>query len=54
MMLSGYNKMEYTSDIRQFLNQYFARRWVGGGGPIEWPPKYRDLTALDFFMGLCR
>lgn len=36
--------------VRQFLNDNFHNRWIGRGGPIEWPPRSPDLTAPDFFL----
>ena len=38
--------------VRQFLNDNFHNRWIGRGGPIEWPPRSPDLTAPDISMGI--
>jgi hypothetical protein len=40
----------YWTPVTEFLNQHFARRWIGRGGPIPWPPRSPDLTPLDFFL----
>ena len=32
------------------LNASFPNRWIGRGGPIEWPPRSPDLTALDYYI----
>jgi hypothetical protein len=24
--------------------------WLGGGGVVEFPPRYPDLTPMDFFL----
>lgn len=35
---------------RQFLNEKFGNKWIGRGGPRQWPPRSLDLTPLDFFL----
>lgn len=27
----------FTLDVRNYLNQVFPNRWIGCGGPIDWP-----------------
>jgi hypothetical protein len=27
-----------------------AGKWIGRGGPIAWPPRWPDLTPLNFFL----
>jgi hypothetical protein len=39
----------YGEDIRQWLKAIYPGRWIGCGGPIAWPPRSPDLTAMDFF-----
>ena len=34
----------------QFLNQHFANKWIGRGGPIAWPARSPDLNPLDFHL----
>jgi hypothetical protein len=29
------------------LNKRFPGRWIGRGGPINWPPRCPDLTPMD-------
>ncbi|OXU16918.1 hypothetical protein TSAR_001938 [Trichomalopsis sarcophagae] len=36
--------------VRQFLNQNYRERWIGRGGPVNWPPNSSDLTSLDFYL----
>ena len=36
--------------VRPFLNDTFPERWIGRGGPIPWPPRFPDITPLDFFL----
>ena len=36
--------------VRQFLNDTFPERWIGCDGPIPWPPRFPDVTPLDFFL----
>lgn len=40
----------YHRDVREFLNNEFAGRWIGRGGPTEWPARSPDLTPLDFYL----
>jgi hypothetical protein len=43
----------YTRLVMQHLNDTFLNRWIGRDSTINWPPRYRDLIPLDFFlMGL--
>ncbi|KAJ4444490.1 hypothetical protein ANN_06282 [Periplaneta americana] len=37
--------------VRNHLNATFPDRWIGGGGPVPWPPRSPNLTPLDFFCG---
>ena len=37
-------------DVCHFLNEAFPDRWIGRDGPIPWPPRSPDITALDFFL----
>ena len=34
----------------EFLNLNFNERWIGRGGPFEWPPCSPDLTSPYFFL----
>ena len=36
--------------VRNFLNDRFPQRWVGRGGPMEWPARSPDLNPMDFFV----
>lgn len=36
--------------VRNFLNNRYANKWIGRGGPIAWPPRSPDLTSPDFFL----
>ena len=40
----------YAAIVRDFLDQEYVNRWIGGGGPITWPPRSPNLTKLDFFL----
>lgn len=40
----------YGINVRNYLNEIFADRWIGRRGAIEWPPRSPDLTALDYFL----
>lgn len=32
-----------------FLNENFPQKWIGTGGPFEWPSRTPNLTPLDYF-----
>ena len=38
----------FSRVARQFLNQHFANKWIGRGGPVAWPARSPDLNPLDF------
>lgn len=40
----------YDLRVRNFLNIRFGERWIGRGGPINWPARSPDITPLDFFL----
>ena len=35
---------------RMLLHTKFPHRWIGRGGPIQWPARSPDITPLDFFL----
>ncbi|EEZ97614.1 hypothetical protein TcasGA2_TC012948 [Tribolium castaneum] len=42
----------FAVDVRQWLQQHFAGRWIGRGNeaPHFWPPRSPDLNPLDFYV----
>ena len=32
------------------MNNVFPNRWIGRGGPGQWPPRSPDLTPMYFFI----
>lgn len=36
--------------VQRHLNENFPGRWIGRGGPINWPARSPDLTPLDYFL----
>ena len=40
----------FALDVREYLNNVFPNRWIGRGGPVQWPPRSPDLTPMDFFI----
>ena len=36
--------------VCEFLNETFPNRWIGGDGPIPWPPCLPHITPLGFFL----
>ena len=39
-----------SAAVRNHLNDAHPGRWMGRGGPINWPARSPDLTPLDFFL----
>jgi len=35
-------------EVRNFLNYRFPGRWIGRGGPHNWPARSSDLSPLDY------
>ena len=35
---------------RNYLKIGYLNRWIGRGGPQEWPPRSSDLNSLDLFL----
>lgn len=40
----------FARQVRDSLNYIFGDRWIGRGGPVNWPARSPDLTPLDFFL----
>lgn len=40
----------YAQQVRAELDNIYGNRWIGRGGPVQWPPRSPDLTKLDFFL----
>ena len=40
----------YRVDARNALNIMYPGRWIGRGGPINWPTRSPDLSCLEFFL----
>lgn len=40
----------YSQAVRHYLDNRFRNRWIGRGGPVQWPPRSPDLTKMDFFF----
>lgn len=40
----------FARQVKQHLDETFPGRWIGRGGPINWPPRSPDLTALDYCL----
>ncbi|GFG36633.1 hypothetical protein Cfor_09377 [Coptotermes formosanus] len=38
----------FAGEVRKLLKEVLPGRWIGHEGPIQWPPRYPDLTRLDF------
>jgi Helix-turn-helix domain (DUF4817) len=36
--------------VRNYLNQQYPDRWIGRGGPHQWPARSPDLNPLDFYL----
>ena len=40
---------QFALRVREFLNEKFATKWTGRGGPLFWPPRSPHLTHVDVF-----
>ncbi|XP_045771282.1 uncharacterized protein LOC123871479 [Maniola jurtina] len=40
----------FSRPVRDYLNAEYGERWIGRGGPVNWPARSPDLTPLDFFL----
>lgn len=40
----------YFVGARNFLDHHYVDRWIGRGGPVEWPARSPDLTPCDYFL----
>eukprot|EP00731_Ephydatia_muelleri_P034096 Em0047g15a len=40
----------YLRGVRDWLNETFGTKWIGRGGPLEWPARSPDLTPMDFWL----
>lgn len=40
----------YGRNVRSFLNENYANRWIGRERPVGWPARSPDLTPLDYFL----
>lgn len=40
----------YNADVREYIDNEFSEKWIGRGGPVQWPPRSPDLTKMDFFL----
>ena len=38
----------FAHQVRDSLDEEFPERWIRRGGPVEWSPRYPDLSPLDF------
>ena len=38
----------HSREVRNFLNYRFPGRWIGRGGPHNWPARSPDLSPLDY------
>lgn len=39
----------FSQDVQNLLNEQHEI-WIGRDGPINWPPRFPDLTFLDFYL----
>ncbi|GFV47961.1 uncharacterized protein TNCV_1994451 [Trichonephila clavipes] len=40
----------FSVDVRSALDTAYLGRWIGRGGPVNWPASSPDLSCLDFFL----
>ncbi|GFU90574.1 uncharacterized protein TNCV_4051561 [Trichonephila clavipes] len=41
----------FRADVRSALDTAYPKRWIGRGGPVNWPARSPDLSCLDFLSG---
>ena len=39
-----------TTEVREWLTEFFSQRIIALNRPVEWPPRSPDLTPCDFFL----
>lgn len=42
--------IHYLREVRDFLNDRYADRWIGRGSEYPWPANSPDLSPLDYFL----
>ena len=40
----------FAGPVHAVLTKTFGNRWIGRGGPVNWPARSLDLSPLDFFV----
>lgn len=40
----------FQLNVRRHLDDEYGHRWIGRGGPVQWPARSPDLTPLDFHL----
>ncbi|GFX12270.1 mariner Mos1 transposase [Trichonephila clavipes] len=40
----------FSADVRNVLDTAYPSRWIGLGGPVNWPARSPDLSCLYFFL----
>lgn len=40
----------YTLDVRHYLDDTYGNRWIGRGGPVQWPARSPDLNPIDYYV----
>jgi hypothetical protein len=54
VLTTGFNTMAHhhisVDELQKFLDQQYPDRWIGRGGPRNWPARSPDLNPLDFFL----
>ena len=38
----------FSREVRNFLNYRFPARWIGCGGPHNWPARSPKLSPMDY------
>ena len=40
----------FQNEVREYLDRTYPNRWIGRGGPVQWPARSPDLNPLDFYL----
>jgi hypothetical protein len=40
----------FSNQVREHLDYEYPNRWIGRGGPYEWPARSPDCNPCDYFL----
>lgn len=39
-----------SRNVREYLDRLYPGKWIERGGPVNWPPRSKDLSSLEYFL----